>query len=352
MNDSDIIERLRALHAAVPGEPSSLDVRVAATPSADRRRERSILIAACVVVMLIGVGLVIRHSGARVSPATAPAASSSVPPSESDGHRSASVGLDVRCGDVLPVDVTVPAATSGPLDGPAGGADAIPATGPSQLIRHWDRPGGSVEIRWPADPRPLYDPSRSEGSGSPGVIGGMSTDAVERTLNVFGASDTASVPLVVLHPVGTPTTLPPPCDRVQLRIAANGLVETIGLSNDLGSQQIGFDLGPLIGPVSEEPTAGPVGASIECTRVIGPTVVVSTAPIMASPAEALREFLAGPEGAPLDATMPQGPYHEYHVTADDTYHYEQYTNWNEHAAITVARVGDGWSVADWTSGSC
>ena len=32
-----------------------------------------------------------------------------------------------------------------------------------------------------------------------------------------------------------------------MRIAANGLVETVGLSNDLGSQQIGFDLGPLIG---------------------------------------------------------------------------------------------------------
>jgi hypothetical protein len=73
---------------------------------------------------------------------------------------------------------------------------------------------------------------------------------------------------------------------------------------------------------------------------------------MASPAEALREFLAGPEGAPLDATMPQGPYHEYHVMADDTYHYEQYTNWREHAAITVVRAGVGWTVADWTSGTC
>jgi hypothetical protein len=349
MNDSDIIERLRALHAAVPGEPSSLDVRVAATPSADRRRGRSILIVAFMVVVLIGVGLVIRRSGASVSPAADPAASSSLSPSASGGHRSATVGLNVRCGDVLPMEVTVPDATSGALEGPAGGAGAIPATGPGQLILHWDRPDGSVEVRWPADPRPLYDPRRSE-AGSPLVIGGMSSDAVGQTLKVYGVSPTASVPLVVLHLAGTPAT--PPCDRVQLRMAANGLVETVGLSNDLGAEQIGFDLGPLIGPVSERSTGGPEGASIECTKVIGPTVPVSTAPIMASPAEALREFLAGPEGASLDATMPQGPYHEYHVTVDDTYHYEQYTNWNEHAAITVARTGSGWSVADWTSGSC
>ena len=349
MNDSDIIERLRALHAAVPGEPSSLDVRVAATPGTDHRGGRSILIAACVIIMLIGIGLVIRRSGTHVSPAADPSQSSSLVPSASSGHRSATVGLNVRCGDVLPMEVTVPDATSGALDGPTGGADAIAATGPSQLIRHWDRPDGWVEVRWPADPRPLYDPLRSEGPGAPAVIGGMSTDAIARTLKVYGVSETADLPLVVLH---LPTTLlPPPCDRVQLRIAANGLVETVGLSNDLGAA-IGFDLGPLIGPVSEQPTGGPPGASIECTRVIGPTVAVSTAPIMASPAEALREFLAGPEGASLDATVPQGPYHEYHVTADDTYHYEQYTNWNEHAAITVARAGDGWSVADWTSGSC
>ena len=351
MNDSDIIERLRALHAAVPGEPSSLDVRVAATPSADRRRGRSILTAAFVVLVLIGIGLVIGRSGAHVSPATEPTQSSSLAPIVSRGHRPPTVGLNVRCGDVLPMEVTVPDATSGALDGPAGGADAIPATGPSQLIRHWERPGGWVEVRWPADPRPLYDPHRAD-AGPPLVIGGMSTDAVARTLKVYGASDTADLPLVVLHPVGTPTTLPRPCDRVQLRIAANGLVETVGLSNDLGAAQIGYDLGPLIGPVSDERTGGPEGASIECTRVVGPTVAVTTAPVMATPAEALREFLAGPEGASLDATMPQGPYHEYHVTADDTYHYEQYTNWNEHAAITVARVGDGWSVADWTSGSC
>jgi hypothetical protein len=351
MNDSDIIERLRALHAAVPGEPSSLDVRVAATPCTDHRGGRSILIAACAVVMLIGIGMVIRRSGTHVSPAADPSQSSSLVPSASSGHRSATVGLNVRCGDVPPMEVTVPDATSGALDGPAGGAVAIPATGPSQLIRHWDRPDGSVEVRWPADPRPLYDPRRSE-AGVPLVIGGMSSDAVEGTLKVYGVSPTASVPLVELHLVGTPPTLPPPCDRVQLRIAANGLVETVGLSNDLGADQIGFDLGPLIGPVSERSTGGPEGASIECTEVIGPTVPVSTAPIMASPAEALREFLAGPEGAPLDATMPQGPYHEYHVTADDTYHYEQYTQWNVHAAITVARTGSGWSVADWTSGSC
>jgi hypothetical protein len=125
LNDSDIIERLRALHAAVPGDPSSLDVRVATTPSADHRHGRSILLAVCVVVMLIGVGLVIRRSRVRVSPAADPAVSSSVASSPSGGHRSATVGLNVRCGDAFPMEVTVPDATSGALDGPAGGADAI-----------------------------------------------------------------------------------------------------------------------------------------------------------------------------------------------------------------------------------
>ena len=123
MNDSDLIERMRALHAAVPGEPSSLDVRVAATPSGERRHGRSIVVAAFVVVVLIGVGLVIRHSGVAN-----PAASNSVPPSASGAHRSATVGLDVRCGDVLPVEVTVADATSGALDGPAGLASVVIST--------------------------------------------------------------------------------------------------------------------------------------------------------------------------------------------------------------------------------
>ena len=352
MNDSDIIERLRALHAAVPGEPSSHEVDVAVAPRAGRRTGRSVLVAVCVVVMLIGVGVVMRRSSARVRPAVGPSVSSRMATTGSGGHRSATVGLNVWCGDVLPLEVTVPDATTGALAGPADGPDAIPASGSNQLIVHWDGPNGSVEVRWPADPRPLYDPSRSEGPDSPRVIGGMSGDTVGRTVKVFGVSQTATLPLVVLHAVGLLATQPPPCDRVQLRIAANGLVDTVGLSNDLGTQQIGFDLGPLIGPVSERATGGPDGASIECTKVIGRTVAVDTAPIMASPAEALREFLAGPEGAPLDATMPQGPYHEYHVMADDTYHYEQYTNWREHAAITVVRAGVGWTVADWTSGTC
>jgi hypothetical protein len=354
MNDSDIIERLRSLHDAVPGEPPSLDLPATSgpTPGTDHPWGRRVLIGACAVVLLIGVGMVLRRSDTPVGPAGDPTATSSVAPPATGGHRPPSVGMNVQCGDVLPMNVTVADATAGPLVGPAGGLDAIPAAGASQLILHWDRPDGSVEIRWPADPRPLYDPSGSAEPAVPLAIGAMSGDPIAQTLKVFGPSPTESTPFMVLQVVGTSTSLPPPCDRVQLRVAAGGLVETIGLSTDVGSEALGFDLGPLVGPVSDRAAGGPEGASIECTRAVGPTVAVSAAPIMASPAEALREFLAGPEGAELDGTKPQGGYHEYHVTSDDTYHYEQYTDWNEHAAITVARTGDGWSVVNWTAGRC
>jgi hypothetical protein len=266
-----------------------------------------------------------------------------------------------RCGRALPVDVVVQGGIGKIPDtavpGPVAGRGATPLS-PGQVAVHWVGPTDTLELRWPPDPRPLYggdenaryggvDPSTSSPFGGAEAADGRLSLGSGLTRNGVGVL----VPLLTLsqrpeapaHPVR-------PCDLLQVRmIAKDGSSETIGVwptSTD------SYDLGPLIG--RRESLRGPFAptAAVECPDVVMSPTSVTASVIGATPAEALRAYLAGPLGTAAMIATPARPFREFHITEDRSYRYERFTNWNEHQAVTVTHLTGGWAVTSWNTGAC
>jgi hypothetical protein len=257
----------------------------------------------------------------------------------------------------MPVDVTVDEAIGAPVrrtvDAPGGGrAEAWT----------WRIPIGRVEVRWPAAPRVLY-----ERGTSTAVLRAM--DVVEgsddgRSLTAHSQDPLTVAPgrsgrfwLQLALKAGVAAMPGRPCDKIEVRFTAlDGRSQTVGFRVDHDASA--FDLDPLIGDTVAVPGPLAAGASFECAQDTAPraaaspaaTVAVARSASSASPAEALRRFLASPAGEPLDVPMPRRPFTEYRVAADGSYRYEHYTNWDEHASITVARSADGWAVSAYRTG--
>jgi hypothetical protein len=258
------------------------------------------------------------------------------------------------CGPDLPVKVTVPDATSGPTDGAAAGT---PETSPGQIVKYWTRPAGIIEVRSPADPRPLSGPPEPDDGALPWFFD-SSSRAPEGTLLLLTGSQSA-----------TPTSPPRPvlelsapltpreggareCDKIQVRfIAPNGASHTVGFA--LADLDGAFDLGPLIGLESDLANHLDPSESIDCPGIVETTTQVTDfRGGWTTPARALRAFLNSPAAKPLDVPMPARPFHQYHLTTNDSYRFEHFTNWNEHVTITVTRSDAGWQASSWTRAKC
>ena len=264
------------------------------------------------------------------------------------------ISTSPRCGSSLPFDVTVQGGTAmigpTPIKGPAPGPSRV-AVGPGQVVVHWVGPTESLELRWPPDPRPLYggvedSPYRPFSSSNLDATGHGELSITSPVVN--GLVETQA-PLVTLTPKPGGYEASGLCATVQVRMtAADGTTETIGvrpLSIDA------YDLNPLVGSRTVSAEAVDRQSAVECAATPQRPVDVTRSVAAATPAEALRAYLIGPGFAAADIPTSRRPFHEYRLSAR-SYRYERFTNWNEHIAITVTRLPQGWAVTDWNHGTC
>jgi PQQ-like domain len=258
------------------------------------------------------------------------------------------------CGPELPVTVTVPDATSGPTDGAAAGT---PETAPGQIVKYWTRPVGIVEVRWPPDPRQLSGAPDSADWPKPWGFDSSSLAPEGPTVRLYSGGQSATSTeepgaALELSAPRWPQEDPPECRKIQVRfVAPDGATRTFGFS--LADLSGPFDLGPLIGLESDLANHLDPSDSIECPGTVETaTQVPDFRGGWTTPARALRAFLTSPAASPLDVPMPPRLFHQYHLTTNDSYRFEHFTNWNEHVTITVTRSDAGWHVSSWTRAKC
>jgi hypothetical protein len=256
------------------------------------------------------------------------------------------------CGTELPVKVAVPDATSGPTDGPAVG---MPEAASGQIVKHWTRSVGVIEVRWPPDPRPLSGPLEPESSSLPWAFDSTSLLPDGPTLRLHSGSQSgtaaeASRDVVELRVVPDSVRAGgAECTKIQVRfVAPDGATQTVGFAvPDLTGP---YDLGPLIG--SESDFAGDPGQlNVDCRGSEG-RVIQALDDRWTTPAQALRAFLSSPAGAPVDVPTPPRPFHQKHLLENDSYQFEHFTNFNEQVSITVSRNEYGWHATSWRRAQC
>ena len=327
---------------------------VARTPQASPRPDRLVavstpvghrrpmLAAGAVLTVAAGVvGLIALNSTTTAPvqlPPTDPAETTSTTPQLSPVIGSATCGLE------LAVNVAVPNATSGPINGPAPQAAQPAANG--QFVQYWTVSGGTIEIRWPADHQPLYATDRIA-SGTDAVAGaGWATAQDGSTVEIKApeidpASHNGDTYTLVMTKKSSTTSVQP-CDKIQVRtIQLNGSQSAIAFDTaDFNKPTI--DLNPVVRSSQDVPTAPITDNNSACPEG-GTTTGGGSAPVNAptgTPAEALAQFLDQPDSNGL---VDSG-YDEYHVTTDDSYVYQRSIAGAVVNVVTVTHTEQGWHV--------
>ncbi len=303
------------------------------------------------VLLMAVVGCGVAESGApRVEPSTVPEPGPggvTAPTTDGVGADNAYSSL---CGGTLPVSLQIPDAIGGAVSGPAEGAVID-----GQIALHWRTNRGVFEVRWPPDPQPLfgsYDPSQLEISELANRFGGSSMVEGSGELVVRDDSSPMGRVTFVMNFLTDRNAWERPCERVEIReIDDNG--ETIRRIYQLGNPT-GYEVPALVdeGAASEREGPPQTGFTMECRERRGAVASVVDGPAAQSPVEALRDFLASPEGEPLD--LPNSPriHNQYYAKSTDAYWFERYADWDQHLAVIVERVGDLWHATTWISGRC
>ncbi len=395
MSTSDTIEfddivraALGNIGAASP-HPSSWPLTAPASSASSVIDPRWFAAAAAGVVAVAGVGAVALLGGrdadapgggsspASTTPLDDPATSESevsIRQASAPGPTPTTVVADtepVTCGTELPVDVTV--AGAGEMTPGAAPGQRPPAAG--QLVGYWNGDVGTVEIRWPADPKVLYDLAGTWADSDAGLPGepyvqvggtGQSVELSRETLT--GPGDAPSVDTLSSAPETAPDVVVSrrpggegdaavPCDVVQVSIGApDGFRWIHGLfwPDLMGELSRGRgDLGPLI-VATGDPVAAPVLDDVTpCDTAVGPVggTLVGTS-WAATPAEALWAYLDS--GSSNFQVLMDSGYVEYAETAD-RYVYTYSPDYDASmmaTLIVVERDGErGWHVtAQYNSG--
>lgn len=329
----------------------------------DRKPERpAVLLVAAATVATVGIGgiVITRQQPADPGPASQPGpaatvdasgpapANSSAPPATTDTPSPPAVRGVPTCGAELPVTVEIPSAPAGPMNGPA----VDDPTGEGQFAQHWELPGGTIEIRWPADPREIYDleDTRGEPNAFDALTVGVPTggsQAMIKVEHIDPAAD-AVTDTMTLTATATTATSTPGCAVVQVRYIdhdANQVTLGYDVTDFDAEPAFGVDLNPVIVAAETVPTA-PIAADIvECGTPVGTDI---SSRVAATPAEALVAY--------LDNDAPPGlmrsGYHELEVADDGTV---VYTWSNQQAlvtAITVEPTDNGWIATRLESAGC
>ena len=325
---------------------------VARTPQASPRPDRLVavstdvghrrpLVAVAVGLTIVAVlvGLIALNSTTTAPvqlPPTDPAETTSTTP-----QLSPVIGTPT-CGVALTVNVVVPNATSGPINGPAPKATQPAAAG--QFIQYWTVSGGTIEIRWPADHQPLYASDRTapDTDAVTGTAWATAQDGstVEiKAPEIDPASHDADTYTLVMT-MKSSTTSVQPCDKIQVRtIQLNGSQSAIAFDTaDFNKPTI--DLNPVVRSRQDVPSAPITDNNSACPD--GGTTRGS-APVNAptgTPAEALAQFLDQPDSNGLA----DSGYDEYHVTTNDSYVYQRSIAGAVVNVVNVTRTEQGWHV--------
>jgi len=350
------------MDTAPPARTAPTDPHLLESSSPTNNHPR-LVVAAAAVMLIVGVGGLIalnRPGDVGVSdslpdsstpsapaatasiPAEAPVATTSLEPSTSSTVPSAVRGVPI-CGSELPVTVEVPAATSGPNPGPA----VYWPTTEGQFAQYWELPAGTIEVRWPADARELYDIETPRVRGDSTVFDGMSASVPED-----GSQLTVTVPNLDASPITLTTSpnaagLQAPCNLLQVRyidLRGNQTTRGYNIANFNTEPMFGTDLNPLV--TSTDSSALPDPETVaSCGNDINDTVSGPNAP---SAAEALLGFLESDEAQP--GLMASG-YSEFTANGNEViYAYINDDRLITH--ITVTRTGTGWAVTHLNSAGC
>lgn len=338
--------------------------------------------AAAGVVAVAGVGAVAMFSGrdadapgSAAAPASVPEASSadvSIPASAPELSVPAGVPTTVvaetepvTCGTDFPIVATVPGAPDA-VEGPAPGTRE-PLAG--QVVRHWVGNDATVEMRWPADPKVLYDLGGEAGDFGVGPrFVGLTTSpddgSLDATLDLASVWDgepvpstdpaSASIPLLHLEPAPSGEISDPSCDVVQLQFVGPEWRQTMGFRwGELNPAANNFvDLQPLV------VASGTSGDSIEPASVTpcdtdrgvrGGTELGT--PVADSPAAALLAFLTDPG----NESFVQSGFREWVRNDGALYEYTYSPDYDDQmiaTLVTVEPTGDGWAVTGLYHSGC
>ena len=247
------------------------------------------------------------------------------------------------CGAEPPITIDVPTATSGPNPGPA----VYGPTSEGQFAQYWELPTGTIEVRWPADPREMYDLESPRVRGNPSVFDGMTvsvpddgSQAIVDIPNLGGAT------LTMTTSPGA-ADLAAPCDVLQVRyIDHDGNQTTRGydIADFKKAPTFGADLNPLI--TSTKASVAPDPATVVTCGDNNIDTDVTGAP-SATAADALLAFLDSDQ---VPGLMTSG-YSEFTMSEDETF-YAIIIDDRLLTHITVTRTADGWTVSHVKAPGC
>lgn len=356
---------LDELASSIPtGAPAEFDLSALQSVTADTLPNRRLLplltAAAAAAVAVAGlVAIAGRNDGQPASQAERPPidAPSSEPASGLPVDTPSTIPLPVRgvptCGAELPVAVEVPSATSGPHPGPA----VSDPTSEGQFAQYWELPGGTIEFRWPADPREIYDLDGIRGNPSTfdAMTVGVPTDGTQADVDVptidpdlNAGSDPLADPFT-LRMSATPATaeLAAPCDLLQVRyIDTQGNQTTRGynIADFNHDPMFGADLNPLI---TSTYASGAPDADTVVTCASAGIDTDQAGPLGATAADALLAFLDSDQ---LPGLMASG-YTEF-TTSEGATIYAIIIDDRLITHITVANTPEGWTVTKVRAPGC
>ncbi|HQZ35174.1 MAG TPA: hypothetical protein PK020_12160 [Ilumatobacteraceae bacterium] len=251
------------------------------------------------------------------------------------------------CGAELPVtiEMDVSGNTSGPITGPGPVAGGTTAEG--QFAQYWQLASGTVEVRWPADPRQKYDLDSTPVRVYPSVFDGMAVSTqADGSQAIVALSNLGGVTLTMTKNAGA-DGLAAPCDVLQVRYSdSQGNQTTRGYNvTDFNSDPaFGLDLNPLI--ISTEASAGPDPATVvSCGE--GGIDNDMTGPASPSAADALLAFL---DSGQFPGLITSG-YSEYTPSDTETI-YAIITDDRLITLITVTHTTEGWTVTHVKAPGC
>lgn len=343
---------------------SEFDLSTLRPVTAENRTNRRLipLMTAAAVAAVAVAGLVAIASRSDRQPASQAeqppgGAPSSDPASGLPVDTPSTIPLPVRgvptCGAELPVAVEVPSATTDPHPGPAVYGPASEG----QFAQYWELPGGTIEFRWPADPREVYDldgirgdPSTFEamsvGVPTDGTQADIDVPTIDPDLNV--GSDPLADPFT-LRMSATPATadLDTPCDLLQVRyIDTQGNQTTRGynIADFNHEPMFGADLNPLITSTS---TSGAPDADTVVTCASPGIDTDQAGPLGATAADALLAFLDSDQ---LPGLITSG-YTEFTMSEDETI-YAIIIDDRLITHITATNTPEGWTVTEVKAPGC
>ncbi len=326
-------------------DPDALPLVVADT-SPNRRLVPYLTAAAAAVVVVTGlVAITIRTDGQPAADSVGTSAAgvtSSASVSTLSTVPQAVRGVPI-CGAALPITMDVSAATSGPNPDPA----VYGPTSEGQFAQNWELPAGTIEVRWPADPREMYDIGSSRVRGNPAVFDGMAVSVLDDGSQAI--VDIPNLGNATLTMTATPNVagLAAPCDVLQVRfIDRQGNQTTRGYNLDdfNSAPMFGADLNPLI--TSTQAGVAPDPATVVTCGDNDIDTDVTPLP-SATAADALLAFL---DSGQVPGLMRSG-YDEFTMTEDETF-YAIIIDDRLITHITVTRTADGWTVSHVKAPGC